>query len=142
MQDDQPIDESETETGTERTTGGEIHPASDSVREAQRTARIRALNDALRTELRGNGQIMITQGVQELGEAALMEIMVKVQSFDKFGPDNDPYGEHDFGSFEYQGQTIYWKVDYYDLNLTGGSPDAADPAVTKRVLTILLASEY
>ncbi len=71
-----------------------------------------------------------------------MEIMGKVQAFDQFGPDNDPWGERDFGSFEYEGQTVYWKVDYYDLSLTGGSPDAADPDVTKRVLTILLASEY
>lgn len=142
MQDDQPTDESETETETERTSGGEIDPASDHLQGAQRTDRIRELNDALRTELRGNGQILVTQGIQSMGEAALMEIMGKVQSFDQFGPDNDPYGEHDFGSFEYQSQTIYWKVDQYDLTLTGGSPDPADPAVTRRVLTILLASEY
>ncbi len=114
----------------------------DPIGEAARTARIRTLNDSLRTELRGNGQILITQGIQVLGEAQLMAIMGRVQSFDDFSEDNDPYGEHDFGSFDHQGQTIYWKIDYYDLTLTGGSPDPADPAVTKRVLTILLASEY
>jgi Protein of unknown function (DUF3768) len=55
---------------------------------------------------------------------------------------NDPHGEHDFGSFEYSGQTIFWKIDYYDMRLKWGSPDPADPAVTRRVLTILLAEEY
>ena len=29
-------------------------------------------------------------------------------------PDNDPYAEHDFGSFEHDGQTIFWKIDLYD----------------------------
>jgi hypothetical protein len=32
--------------------------------------------------------------------------------------------------------------DYYDLDLTMHSPDAADPEVTARVLTVLLGSEY
>jgi hypothetical protein len=53
-----------------------------------------------------------------------------------------PYGEHDFGSFEIAGEKVFWKIDYYDLSLEFGSNDSADPAQTKRVLTILLAEEY
>lgn len=47
--------------------------------------------------------------------------------------ENDPHGEHDFGSFRYGGQLIYWKIDYYDKALQWGSPDLAEPAVTTRV---------
>ena len=53
------------------------------------------------------------------------------------------YGiEHDFGSFEADGHTIFFKIDYYDETLSVHSPDASDPAVTKRVITIMLAEEY
>lgn len=31
-----------------------------------------------------------------------------------------------------------FKIDYYNVTLSGHSPDATDPAVTRRVLTILL----
>ena len=65
-----------------------------------------------------------------------------MRTFDDFSEDNDPWGEHDFGSFEHNGRTINWKIDYYDLALRFHSPDAADPAVTRRVLTIMLAEEY
>jgi hypothetical protein len=55
---------------------------------------------------------------------------------------NDPYEEHDFGSFEAEGEKIFFKIDYYDRTLTHHSPDPADPAVTERVITIMLADEY
>jgi hypothetical protein len=105
------------------------------------TEAIRTLNDALRTTFEG-GRVLVTQGVRtlplELNAAALQA----VQAFDAFTPENDPYGEHDFGSFELQGARIMWKIDYYDPSLTGGSEDPADPEVTTRVLTIMLAEEY
>ena len=60
----------------------------------------------------------------------------------KGGAVSDRGGEHDFGAFDYQGQKIFWKFDYYDLNKQFYSEDPADPAQTCRVLTIMLASEY
>lgn len=104
--------------------------------------RIRELNDAQRTSGPSVGTWLVTAGVQALGAAAVGQAIAEVQRFDVFTPDNDPYGEHDFGIFKLAGQTVYWKIDYYDLDLLYGSPDPTDPAVTKRVLTILLASEY
>ena len=35
-----------------------------------------------------------------------------------------------------------WKIDYYDRSRSHHSPDAADPKVTLRVLTVMLAGEY
>ena len=69
-------------------------------------------------------------------------IREKVEAFSDFGPDNDPHGERDFGAFHHAGERIFWKIDYYDERLEGHSEDAADPTKTRRVLTILLASEY
>jgi hypothetical protein len=70
------------------------------------------------------------------------EILRRVQSFDTFTRGNDPYGEHDYGSFEYAGKKILWKIDYYDREQKFHSPNASDESVTTRVLTIMLAEEY
>ena len=60
----------------------------------------------------------------------------------RFDRDDDPYGEHDFGALTVAGVRLLWKVDYYDAAMTGGSPDPADPSVTTRVLTVMLAHEW
>jgi hypothetical protein len=102
---------------------------------------IAELNDAFRTTGIG-GLTYATSGINALSGDAQIEIYRRVRSFDSFTPDNDPRGEHDFGSFEHDGRTIFWKIDYYDCDLKSGSPDPADPEETTRVLTILLAEEY
>ena len=79
-----------------------------------KTARVRALNDALRQNLTG-GRAVITPGVAALGEAALARIIKTIAVFDDFCQANDPYGEHDFGAFEAEGHTIFFKVDYFQL---------------------------
>lgn len=117
------------------------HDEEQSINKTKRTRRIRELNDQFRRTGDG-GQQLITPGIVELGMRALMDIRQLVADYDAFCEDNDPYGEHDFGNLEYQGNKIFWKIDYYDATLTSGSPDPTDPAVTKRVLTILLAREY
>ncbi len=103
------------------------------------TQRIRELNDQARQTLTGC-RVLVTPGVLALNATDM--ILAMVRRYTAFSPDNDPYGEHDFGSFRYAEETIFWKFDYYDLDYTMHSPDAADPAVTARVLTILLGSEY
>ena len=106
-----------------------------------KTNRIRALNDTLRQTLTG-GRAVITPGVAALGQTAVARIIKTIAVFDDFCQANDPYGEHDFGAFEAEGRTIFFKIDYLDTTLNFHSPDPADPAVTERVLTIMLAEEY
>lgn len=107
---------------------------------------IRDANDRFR---RGDvsipGERYITSGlaslIKEAGKAPL-DVLQLVADFDIFTEDNDPYGTHEFGSFEFEGQTCFWKIDLYDNDLTYGSPEPTDLSQTKRVLTIMLASEY
>jgi hypothetical protein len=107
-----------------------------------KTERIRRLNDAVRRGSDGNGRIMITAGVQAMGSGFIDEARKAVAAFDSFSADNDPHGEHDFGAITIQNEKLFFKIDYYDLSLSAHSPDASDPQVTKRILTIMLASEY
>lgn len=103
--------------------------------------RLAELNDNFRRFLTG-GQIVITQGVQALTKAQQIAVLKGVTNFTDFNPDNDQHQEHDFGAIEIDGIKIFWKIDYYDLTLTYHSPDATDPKQTRRVLTIMTASEY
>ena len=105
------------------------------------TDRIRALNDELRKTLLGGGAVM-TPGIAALGSEAVSRLVQSIAIFDDFGTANDPHGEHDFGAFEFEGAPIMFKIDYYDKDLNFHSPNPADPAVTERVLTIMLAEEY
>ncbi|MBL0001421.1 MAG: DUF3768 domain-containing protein [Sphingomonadales bacterium] len=72
----------------------------------------------------------------------MMAALLAVRTFNDFTNGNDPYGEHDFGAFTMGGERLFFKLDYYDHSLQAHSPNAADAAVTHRVLTIMLASEY
>jgi hypothetical protein len=106
------------------------------------TEKIRALNDALRAIAAGNGRVYVTAGIAALPMPDQVLIMWRVRDFSAFTPDNDPWGEHDFGSFDHDGKTILWKIEYYSPDMQGGSEDPADPAKTTRVLTIMRADEY
>jgi hypothetical protein len=105
------------------------------------TLRVRALNDAFRRTFVG-GMVMITVGVEAMPIEQRRSLLEKVRAFDAFTEDNDPHGEHDFGAIEEGGVRYFWKVDCYDRATEFGSPDPADPAVTTRVLTVMLAGEY
>ena len=104
-------------------------------------ASVRELNDAFRTSGQG-GRIVVTRGVHAKGAGFVAQALERVRTFASFTKENDPYGEHDFGALTVEGTRIFFKVDYLDRALTGHSPDPADPTVTTRVLTVMLAEEY
>ena len=106
---------------------------------------IASLNDVFRKSLfdRSLGKTYMTSGVSAFGSLFVARALSAVAAFDTFSADNDPYGEHDFGSFKLDSEKLFWKIDHYskdDPNF--GSEDPSDPLKTARVLTIMLAEEY
>ena len=106
-----------------------------------KTMRIRTLNDQLRQNMTG-GMAVMTPGVAALGREAVERIVRTIAVFDDFCHANDPHHEHDFGSFDADEHTIFFKIDYFDKEMSMHSPDPSDPSVTERVITIMLAEEY
>ncbi|WP_298921481.1 DUF3768 domain-containing protein [uncultured Roseobacter sp.] len=110
--------------------------------DALQNTRIRELNDRFRTIGTGNGTMLITSGLQGKGSAFVVQAVDAVRTFTAFSRDNDPWGEHDFGEVEIDGEKVFFKIDAYNLDCTAGSENPANEALTHRVLTIMLASEY
>jgi len=106
-----------------------------------KTEQIRALNDQLRQNI-SKGRALITCGVAALGAEAVARIVKTIMVYDDFCHANDPHEEHDFGAFDADGSVIFFKIDYYDGTLSQHSTDPADPNVTERMMTIMLAEEY
>ena len=102
---------------------------------------VRMLNDALRRRSIG-GEVFVTREVDMLPEAEVITILRAVACFDDFTEDNDPCDEHDCAVMNVGRHRIIWKIDYYDQDMRGLSSDPADPQLTRRVMTIMLASEY
>jgi hypothetical protein len=104
------------------------------------TDRIRALNDDLRQNIsHGRGHAVMTTGIAALGAEAVARIIKTIEVYDDFCHANDPHEEHDFGSFEADGHTVFFKIDLYE------DPDVKDAdgePLVNRVLTIMLAEEY
>ena len=103
--------------------------------------RVRDLNDKLRTTGIG-GTTYLTRGMWAKGSDFVAHACAAVRAFDAFTNDNDPWQEHDCATLDVDGETVIFKIDYYDVNMEYGSSDPADPNVTRRVLTIMLAEEY
>lgn len=102
---------------------------------------IRMLNDQLRRNLL-LGKAVMTPGVAALGTDAVQRLVQTIAVFDDFCTANDPHGEHDFGAFDFDGVEVFFKIDYFDKDFRFHSPDPGDPAVTERVITLMLAEEY
>ena len=124
----------------------------------EQTARIARLNDLARRAMGVACTAVATIGFRSLPESDQSQVRELIETYDAFDEDNDPHGEHDFGCVyqladgrwtterprlrDDERERVFWKLDYYDRDLRFGSGDAANPAVTRRVLTIMLADEY
>jgi len=117
---------------------------------AKKAALIAGQNDVFRRSILGTtadadapqGQFVMTRGVAALGLDAQLELTRRVAAFDGFNADSDPQGWHEMGELLPDGTTVWFKLDLYDVDYTYGSPEPSDPAQTRRVLTLLLPSEY
>ena len=106
------------------------------------TDKIRQLNDSFRRTFIG-GDVVLTRGIRMKSEKEVADILECVRTFKDFNQANDPYGEHDFGSFNYGGDKIFWKFDYYSSSdMRYASDNPADSNKTARILTIMTADEY
>jgi hypothetical protein len=123
--------------------GIESEQENEMTSKAERAQNIAALNDAFRKGERPElGQIIVTSGVRDLVAASpsgVAGVYEQVKRFDAFDDGNDLYGEHDFGSFQHCGETLFFKIDLYEEPNVKGPH--GEPVVT-RVLTIMLAEEY
>ncbi len=125
------------------------------VHSVSRAEQIAQLNDKARQAMGLACRAVATVGFRALPSAEQSVVRELIETYDAFTPDNDPYGERDFGAIHQASdgswttarpkealQKVLWKIDYYDPSLQWGSEDPTNPAVTRRVLTIMLAEEY
>ena len=107
------------------------------------TKRTRDLADTLRKDPTRFGRAVVTR-VNALGPEFVLRAMQAVACFKGFTEDNDPWGEHDFGTFHLGGDKLFWKIDAYEKGsaYSAGAESPENPATTDRVLTVMLAEEY
>lgn len=114
------------------------------------TRKVADLNDQLRKDMfTGNmlkkhnlkNKIVLTPGIAGLNLIDKEKVFASVKYYGNFTKNNNPWGEKDFGSFNFKKETFNWKIDYYDNDMKYHSPDKTDPDKTVRVLTIMKAEE-
>jgi hypothetical protein len=110
-----------------------------------RLATIARLNDRCRQGLDRTARILITRAC--LGTfadnraaeiVAQAEILSALRGYKFRDAEAD---ERDWGSFDYRGTTVYFRIDYYDAAMEYGSEDPADASQTRRMLTIMLRED-
>ncbi len=119
------------------------------------TALTRRLNDMTRSQPEiANASWVMTQGVAVLlisddadgspkpDATRLGRLRATLAAFNDWPQGNDPYGEHDFGAFDFFGVRLFFKIDYYHPDHDTVSPVSSSIELCRRVLTIMLADEY
>ena len=111
-----------------------------------RLAAIARLNDRCRQGIDRTARIMVTRTC--LGtfasEEGGMELVVQARLFAAVRRHvftEADAAERDRGNFEFEGTTVYFKIEYYDAAFEYGSEDPADASKTRRVLTIMIRED-
>src|SRR5258708_1076979 len=103
--------------------------------------RIRHLNDLLRCRGVG-GEVMVTAGLDALGTATVIRILLEVAAFTDFNAHNIPPTHHHYRVLSVHCLPIAFKIDYFERTLTYRSADPADPSLTVRIMAVMLSHEY
>ena len=101
----------------------------------EETKKVAGLNNIFR---RSGGGVTVTTGAQNVED--LEGLLRAIRYFADFNEDNDPYGEHDFASIQWNGGKVFWKIDYYNPELTCFENPLSPTC--RRVMTVMLAEEY
>ncbi len=88
------------------------------------------------------GTCVMTRGVSERSIEFRFALMEALRAYDGFNNDCDPHGWHEMGVLEIEGETVWFKIDLYDVTYNMGAEVPEDPNQTRRVLTLLFPSEY
>ncbi len=121
-----------------------------------KTDQTRRLNDLARTRPETvNASWVMTQGVLHLmtgdedapgastrAVERVTALRAAIAQFSDWDEGNDPYGEHDFGAFEFLGKHLFFKIDYYHPDHDTHAPVPSNIELCRRVLTVMLAEEY
>ncbi|MGH1413478.1 MAG: DUF3768 domain-containing protein [Pelagimonas sp.] len=116
----------------------------------QTAAIIAKQNDAFRTSITAcpkspdtpPGKLVMTAGIAAQSDAFRAALIGALITFDAFDADSDPYGLHEMGVLEIEGERVWFKFDLYDENYEYGSEAPGNPKRTRRVLTLHFPSEY
>lgn len=88
------------------------------------------------------GKWVLTLGINAKGEAFALACIQAIREYNDFNEDNDPYGDHSFGTVIVEDTPVWWKIDLYDRSYRFGAENPTDLSNTRRVLTVMLPSEY
>ena len=123
-----------------------MHDTSDVSCARQRTERIALLNDAARQGRDRTARIVMTSGLlaEFSGDTVADSMMAQARLMAAlrhctFASDSP---ERDFASMDVDGIKVLMKIDYYDTKLAFGSEDPANPAMTRRVITLMRPEDY
>jgi len=101
-----PLDRREVDLLCINKKGGKMGPVLERTQQA-------ILNDQFRRSGRG---VVLTGGVKSVKD--LPGLLEAIKDYNSFNPDNDPWLEHDFGKLSWNGDKVFWKIDYYNESYT------------------------